>query len=200
MKQTLESLIEFVKFTHKIRMVKRAILLEKPGHYENDEEHMYQLALSAWYIIDSDNLKLDRAKCIAMAIVHDITEAYAGDTNAHASAADRAAHEKREELAIGQLKKDWPALSSMSDLINEYRQRKTPESQFVYALDKLLPILNIYVYKGNSWQEQGIDFAEMQRVKVGKVDIDPTIKNYYDQFIDLLKDHQEVFGTREAKG
>jgi putative hydrolase of HD superfamily len=191
----ISELLDFVTFTHQIRNIKRAILLEA-GVYENDSEHMYQLALTAWFLIEKDNLKLDKYRCVAMALVQDITEVYAGDTNAHASAEERLAHETRSKAAAKELKKAWPTLLSVHELIAEYEARQTPESQFIYALDKLLPILNIYLYDGGSWKEQGIDFAEMRRVKVGKVDKSPEVNAYYKQMLKVLEDKPEVFGSK----
>lgn len=193
----LNKLLDFVRFTHQIRNVERAILLENNNRNENDSEHLYQLALTAWFLIENDGLKLDKFRVVGMALAQDITEVYGGDTNAHASAAERAAHERREKLAVQQLKKDWPSFTSMHDLLNEYQKRQTPESKFVYALDKLLPVINIYLYEGRSWKQQGIDFEEMQRVKVGKVDISPEINEYYLQTVQLLKKHPEMFGAKK---
>jgi putative hydrolases of HD superfamily len=193
----LEQLLDFVRFTHQIRMIKRAILLETKNRYENDSEHMYQLALTAWYLIENDSLELDKFRVVGMSLVQDITEVYSGDTNAHASATERAAHDKREKSAAKELKATWPAFTSMHQLIKEYQARQTPESKFVYALDKLLPILNIYIYEGSSWIEQGIDFEEMQRVKVGKVDQSPEIHAYYKQLSQILQKKPELFGSKK---
>lgn len=155
---------------------------------------MYQLALTAWYLIEAEGLKLDKFKAVGMALAHDVTEVYSGDTNAHASAADRAAHEKRSRQAVQKLKQEWPQLKSIHQLANEYQQRKTPEARFVYVLDKLMPVINIYLYEGRSWLQQGIDFEEMQRVKVDKMDLSPEVKYYYDEMLKILGKHFELFG------
>jgi 5'-deoxynucleotidase YfbR-like HD superfamily hydrolase len=152
----VSELLDFVAFTHEIRRIKRAIHLEGKT-YENDSEHMYQLALVSWFLIENDNLKLDKYRTVGMALTQDITEVYSGDTNAHASKAERDAHERREKEAMVQLGKRWPTFTSLNEFTLEYQQRETAESKFVYALDKLLPIINIYLYEGSSWIEQGID-------------------------------------------
>lgn len=193
---SLDKLLDFVRFTHEIRAVKRAIQLEA-GVYENDSEHMYQLALVSWFLIENDGLKLDKYRVVGMAITQDVTEVYSGDTNAHASAAERAAHEKRGKKAIARLKQQWPTFTSLHELIDEYQQRQTPEAKFVYALDKLLPVVNIYLYEGRSLQEQGIDFAEVRRNKDDKMKISPDINKYYHQLIKILEKSPEVFGSKK---
>src|SRR6266404_5640824 len=95
----LGELLDFVRFTNEIRNIQRAILLENYDRHENDAEHLYQLALVAWFLIENDGLQLDKLRCVGMALVHDATEVYSGDTNAHASDEERAAHEKREAAA-----------------------------------------------------------------------------------------------------
>ena len=75
----LDNLLEFIRFTHEIRNVRRAVLLENDSRRENDSEHMYQLALTAWFLIEKDKLKLDKFRAVGLAMVHDIVEVYAGD-------------------------------------------------------------------------------------------------------------------------
>jgi putative hydrolase of HD superfamily len=99
MNPELSSLLDFVRFTHEIRNVRRAILLETDNRKENDSEHMYQLALTAWYLIEKDNLKLDKYKAVAMALVHDIVEAYTGDIPAYSPQHNHPSRVINERLA-----------------------------------------------------------------------------------------------------
>ncbi len=190
----LDNLLEFVRFTHEIRSIKRAIILDDYERFENDAEHLYQLALTAWFLIENDGLALDRYRVIGMALVQDVTEVYSGDTNAHATPAERAAHDRREKAAAKKLEQQWPSFVSLNALIKEYLEVKTPEAKFVYALDKLLPVINIYLYEGRSWKRQGIGFKEMKRIKVGKVDVSSEINEYYLQLLKLLEKQPELFG------
>jgi 5'-deoxynucleotidase YfbR-like HD superfamily hydrolase len=190
----VDKLLDFVKFTHEIRQVKRAILLETNDTHENDSEHMYQLALVSWFLLENNKLKLDKYRVLGMALTQDITEVYSGDTNAHASAAERKAHKQRERTATEKLRLQWPTFTSLHALLAEYQGRKTPESQFVYALDKLLPIINIYLYEGRSWKAQDIDYEEIVRNKAGKIVISPEVDKYYQEFLKILRDKPELFG------
>jgi 5'-deoxynucleotidase YfbR-like HD superfamily hydrolase len=74
----LDALIDFINFTHEIRRIRREIILEDDYH-ENDAEHQFQMALVALFIIDANRLKLDRYRCMTLALVHDIIEVYSGD-------------------------------------------------------------------------------------------------------------------------
>lgn len=198
MSADLDRLLEFVRFTHQIRNVRRAVLLETESRNENDAEHMYQMALTAWYLIDKHNLKLDKYQCIGMALVHDIVEAYAGDTTAFASAEERAVHEQREKEAIAKLKTTWPEFESLHKLIEEYEEHKTPEGKFMYALDKFMPIVNNYLYGGKVWKKEGRTFDHMKKIKEGKIELSPEINEYYLKLQEILTEKEsELFAPAE---
>ena len=194
MKMDLEKLLDFVRFTHEIRNVQRAVLLETKNRHENDAEHGYQLALITWFLLDKNGLKLDKYRCVGIAIVHDIAEAYAGDTTAFASAKDRAAQEKREKEAIDKLQEEWPEFTSMHDLIDEYQRHETPEGKFVYALDKLIPIINNYLYKGRVWRKEGRTLEHMKGIKKGKIEPSPIVEEYYQELLKILEREPNLFG------
>lgn len=196
MSASLGNLIEFVKFTHDIRRVERAIFLEGDSH-ENDAEHQFQMALAALFIIDSRNLKLDKFKCMALGIIHDVIEVYAGDIIVFAPKKDIAAKEQLEKQAIETLKQKWPSNFTLHKLIQEYEERKTPEAKFVYALDKLLPEINNYIYGGKAWREHGITFEQVKVIKKGKIDVDQTIADYHTQVLKLFEQHPELFGSNK---
>ena len=192
-------LVEFVKFTHEIRNIKRAILLESNENYENDSEHMYQLALVAWYLIENDDLKLDKYRCVGMAMVHDIVEVHAGDIPAYAPEYNHPSKAENEKKAAIKLSQQWPNFTSLHELINEYEVNKTPESHFVYALDKLIPIINNYVYDGRTWKEVGLDLEWVKKSKVGKIDMSPEINRYYHQLLKVLEQKPELFGSKNGR-
>ncbi|HSX18412.1 MAG TPA: HD domain-containing protein [Candidatus Saccharimonadales bacterium] len=197
MKGDLKTLLDFVKFTHEIREVTRTIHFEHDKRQENDMEHGYQLALVAWFLIENDKLPLDKFRCVGMALVHDTIEVYSGDVSAHLPGAYHPSRKKNEALAAAKLKKRWPNFKSLHDLVDEYEALQTPEAVFVYALDKLIPIINIYLYGGRSWHLMDISLDDLKRIKVGKVDISAEINKYYQEFLKILERQPELFGKVE---
>jgi putative hydrolase of HD superfamily len=197
MNPELSSLLDFVRFTHEIRNVRRAILLETDNRKENDSEHMYQLALTAWYLIEKDNLKLDKYKAVAMALVHDIVEAYTGDIPAYSPQHNHPSRVINERLAATRLKKEWPKFKTMHELIAEYETLQTPEAKFVYALDKLIPVINNYLYDGRVWKKVGLDLEWIKATKLGKIAVSPDVDKYYQQMLNLLEKHPELFGKKK---
>jgi 5'-deoxynucleotidase YfbR-like HD superfamily hydrolase len=81
-KPDIQRLIEFQTFLLKFQKIERSIALPGPGeHKENDVEHSYFLAMAAWYLAPHFP-QIDRDKAIRYALVYDLVETYAGDTNA----------------------------------------------------------------------------------------------------------------------
>jgi putative hydrolase of HD superfamily len=197
MKSDLADLLEFIRFTHEIRNVRRAILLETDARKENDSEHMYQLALTAWYLIEKDKLKLDWHKAVAMALVHDIVEVHTGDIPTYAPEHGHPSKEINERLAATRLKKEWPKFKTMHELIAEYETRQSDEAKFVYALDKLIPVMNNYLYGGRVWKKVGLDLDWLKGSKANRITVSPTVNEYYLEMISLLEKHPEMFGDKK---
>jgi putative hydrolase of HD superfamily len=196
MNGSLEGLLDFISFTHEVRKVKRSMWVRDEEQFENDSEHSFQLAMAALYIIQANHLKLDTYKSMALALVHDVLEVHSGDTNALGPKEAINTQKDRETEARLQLKKDWKELPLLHELIDEYENLETEEAKFVYALDKLVPILNNYLDNGRNWKREKVNLEKIISIKVGKIDVDPVINNYYTQIIEFLGKHPELFGVK----
>jgi len=194
MTASLNNLLGFVAFTHDIRSVKRAMWVKGEGQFENDSEHSYQLAMVVLYIAENDRQQIDVYKAMGLALVHDIVEVHAGDTPTFGSNADTLTQVEREPKAITTLRAQWPKLSLMHALIEEYETKSSPEAKLVYALDKLVPVLNNYLDNGRNWKKGHISLDQVIKVKVGKVDVDPIVKRYFEEMLAVLKKKPELFG------
>jgi putative hydrolase of HD superfamily len=192
-KTEIKGLLDFISLTHEVREIKRAMWVKDIDQFENDSEHSFQLAMTALYIIQEKKLKLNPYKSMALALVHDVLEIHSGDTPALGSQAAIATQSDREDEARLQLKEDWPQLPLFHQLIDEYEDCKTAESKFVYALDKLVPMLNNYLDNGRNWKREKVNLEKIISIKVGKVDVDPTIKSYYDLILDLMRKTPGLF-------
>lgn len=189
----MEELLKFVELTQDFKAVRRKVVLAKEGREENDAEHSYQLAMIAWYIISTKSLDLDIGKCLKYALVHDLVEVYAGDTPSfvHRKYAEaRSKKHEREQRAIQKLLFEFPEIEEMHELIRVYELKEDEESKFVYALDKILPIMNIYLDKGHSWKMHSITLEDLVEDKSKKVDVSPEIRKYFDLLMEVLKSEQ----------
>lgn len=189
----LDSLLDFVKFTHLLQKVTRVIRVNGENRWENDAEHTFQVALVAWFVIEQGKLDLDLNKVLLMSLAHDLVEAYAGDTYIYDHPEVLAGKKDREEEAAKLLQKNFPGFSSLGKIIAEYEATESAEAKFVYALDKLLPILNIYLDEGRTWKEKSINFQQIYEVKTPKIAISSEIYPFYEEIMAVLKNNPYLF-------
>jgi putative hydrolase of HD superfamily len=171
-KLELEQVLKFEELLHSFALVERVVHIKGRDARENDAEHSYFLPMLAWYVIDAFSLQLDTAKIIRYALVHDLVEVYAGDTYIYDVEARKTKHE-REEKARLQIAKEFPEFTDMNESIEAYESQQDAESRFVYALDKLEPIIANYMQKGRTWKEMGVtftEFVENKRPKTAQVE------------------------------
>jgi len=184
----LPSILKFIGLTHGIQQVRRTILVNGEERNENDVEHQYQLAMLAWYIIDTEHILLDRGLAMQYALVHDIVEVYAGDT--YFLNPDIEDKVRREAAAAEQLKSEFPEFTDLHILIDGYERRKDPESRFIYALDKLLPVLNIYLDQGRTWKSYGVTEDMLLGNKREKIAASPEVNIYFEELIVRLREEE----------
>ncbi len=189
-----EQLLNFISFTNKFQHIKRILFVTDEDRDENDAEHSFQLAFVAWYLIAAQKLKkYDINKVIKYAIVHDLVETYAGDTYFEADQKSKDTKHLRESKALQKITQDFAEFPEMIELINKYEERKDNESKFVYTLDKMLPVLNIYLDKGRSWKRDKVSF-EMIRNKDKKIKENKDVMKTWMKFMELVeKDRKQLF-------
>ncbi len=191
--KNLDSLLSFTRLLHQFQAIKRKILIPETDRYENDAEHSYQLAMTAWYLISANSLNLNLEKVLKYALLHDLVEVYAGDTYAYASEEEKTSKHDREQKALEQLKREFPEFEDLSEIIQAYEQKDSPESRFVYALDKLLPMMNTYLDQGRTWKRQHISLEEIVAYKKPKMQLSLPVKAYYDTLLEILRKHRSDF-------
>ncbi len=190
----MEKLLKFVELTQDFKAVRRKVILAKEEREENDAEHSFQLALVGWYIITKEKLPLNIELSMKYALSHDLVEVYAGDTPAglHKGYDEqlKTKHE-REAKAAKQLKEKFPEFPELHKLIEDYEGRIDEESKFINALDKILPVINIYLDEGHSWKAHNISFDDLIENKTDKIAISPIIKKYFDEIVTILTENKE---------
>ena len=194
MKSSIEKLLSFTKFTHSFQKIERRIFATGLKRNENDLEHSGQLALVAWYFIDSSKIKLNTGKVIKYALAHDLVETYAGDTYFYSK--DKKLQEskkQREKDALERIKKEFPDFKEIEKIITKFEKKSDAEARFVYALDKIIPVLNIYLDEGRSWKRDSVS-VEMIRTKDAIIKLSPELVPAWNEFTKLLeKERSNLF-------
>ncbi len=194
----LDKILKFVEMQQAFQQVDRVVRVPGiPDRWENDVEHSYNLAMLGWYIVSSKKLNLDADLVIKYGMIHDLVEVYAGDTYIYSKdEAHVASKHEREAAAAQQLAETFPDFPDLHQLIETYEKREDAESKFIYALDKLQPIIHIYLAGGDLWKEMGVTLAMAIENKSSKIAVSPDVVPYYEELLELLRERQEeLFGS-----
>lgn len=193
----LDGLLSITALTHSFQQVRRLCYATGEDRFENDAEHSFQLAFIAWYIIEKEGLSLNKEKIFSYAICHDIAEVYAGDTSFYRTTKEDQQKTELEKEAVKKLEETFPDFPALTSTLRAYEEKRDPESKFIYALDKILPILNILLDEGRSWHFNNIDFEKLYEGKQGKVSHDPVVQEYFILIVSILKKNPGLFPNKQ---
>jgi len=178
--------IEFILEVDKLKNVLRKTILMDRSRRENSAEHSWHIALSVLilseYAKDSD---VDLFQVMKILLVHDLIEIDAGDTYCYDDQG-RKDQTRREKKAADRIFNLLPAdqARTLRELWDEFEERKTPESRFANALDRLQPFLHNYFTEGQIWQENNIKSAQVKSRMHPVDDGAPVLWNYVSSLID----------------
>ncbi|HEX3095741.1 MAG TPA: HD domain-containing protein [Patescibacteria group bacterium] len=189
----IDNIINFIKLINQFREIERVIFMKDSDRRENDIEHSYQLAMCAWYVISTNKLPLNVEQAVKYALVHDLVEIYAGDVLVYEQndPVVKKQKEERELEALEKLKIGYSEFPEMTDLIEGYQTKADEESKFVYALDKLIAPINLYLDNGRMWHEYNISFDKFYSTKKPKAHVYPEVGKYFDQLVEILEKEKE---------
>jgi 5'-deoxynucleotidase YfbR-like HD superfamily hydrolase len=148
LQQAHDDLLKLGDLTVRFAGVHRSTLYPD-GHYENDAEHSFHLAISATEIAANYHPELNVGLVSQFNIVHDLAEIYAGDVPSFGLSDDeRIEKEKAEKIALEKLLSELP--THTAKLLKRYEDQEEPEARFVRLIDKLLPpVIHIVATEAN---------------------------------------------------
>jgi len=130
----MDSLIRFYNQAAKLKRLKRAgwgrCGIEP--QCESVADHTFGVATLALLLPDSAGV--DRERCVALALVHDLAESLVGDITPH-DGIDPAEKRRREQSAIAQLTKLLDDGNRLTSLWQEFEAGQSPEAMLVRDLD-----------------------------------------------------------------
>ena len=159
----LEQQMRFLVEVDKMKSVYRRTILIDKTRRESDAEHSWHFALMAMLLAEyADPEKVDCARVIRMALVHDLIEIYAGDTFAYDVQGNQDKRQRETEAAdklFALLPEDQAA--EIQALWEEFDAMETPDAQYAAAIDRLQPFLNNYLTQGHTWGLGGVKSAQV---------------------------------------
>lgn len=189
----LKQIENFLALLHEVQRVKRVSRRPDEKEVTNTAEHTFEVVMLSWYIISAEKLTLNLGLVLKYALVHDLVEAYAGDTFIGDTEAQKGKKE-REAQALSRIEKEFPELEDLTQTIHEYEIRFTPEARFVYAVDKLVDPLSASMEKTNSiWKELGMSLETILAYKQEKINQSEHVVPYWNALITKLTDNKKFF-------
>src|SRR5439155_21745279 len=85
------------------------------------------------------------------------------------SEADKKAKEEKEALATKQIASEYVEFNELLDLLHAYHERRDEECKFVYALDKIQPVVNIYLDGGDFYRTYGVTIERWIKHNTDKI-------------------------------
>ena len=163
-KERLEKQIDFILEADKEKNIIRQTHLSGNGRRENDAEHAWHMAMMVYLLKEYANEKIDVAKAMMMALIHDIVEIDAGDTYAYdpkGLETQKAREEQAAERIFGLLPDDQG--EELKSLFQEFEASETPEARFVRAMDNFQPLLLNDSNDGGDWREHEIGKTQVMK-------------------------------------
>jgi 5'-deoxynucleotidase YfbR-like HD superfamily hydrolase len=198
MTENAQGLVDIGKLVLTFAQVNRATYHEDGVTPESDTDHTVMVSVCACALAEklySDSL--DLGLVAQFAIVHDLVEAYAMDTDSFGISVDgKKEKDAREHEAFLRIKEEFKDVYPwVPDMIERYEALDTREARFVKTVDKLMSkithILNIGAYfkaKGMSAEEMWGNYQSMVKIAEEK---------YGSEFPEILVLMDELI--REAK-
>ena len=177
-----ERTAEFMRLLHAFQSVERVAHAADLSRRENDVEHSYFLAMLSWDLHDVLALPYSTEKILRYALAHDLVETYAGDTYIFDAEALKTKG-KREEEARARIEKEFPEFCDLHATIQAYEEKKDPESVFVHAVDKVIPLVINYVQGGHTWKKIGTVPANLFAYKRNKIGDQEEVRELLEQLI-----------------
>jgi putative hydrolase of HD superfamily len=146
------SLLPIASLALQFAQVNRATFHHDGERPESDADHTVMLGLLAVHLAgEHPELGLHVGRLAALALVHDLPEVYAGDTNTTGglSPEQRREKEHREAVARERLRDELGADSPIVALIERYEAQDSAEARFLRYLDKITPKLT-HALNGNA--------------------------------------------------
>jgi len=155
-------LLDFAAKVSELKRLKRAgWILKGVKAPESVADHSFMLAVLAY--VYAKQTGLDSGRCVKLALVHDLCEAYSGDIPSRIRKKDRTMPGKmKKKLEEEGMKKIVALLpdgtaKEITGLWKEFEEQKTKEAQLIRDLDKLEMCMQALAYATTN---PGTDFSE----------------------------------------
>lgn len=156
-------LVEIGRLVLRFAKINRATFHEDGARSESDTDHTVMLSVCACALAERLYPELDLGKIAQFAIVHDLVEAYVGDTDSFGiSHVDREEKERKEAEALHTLRSEFDQnYPWIGATVSSYEALDTKEARFVKTVDKAMSKITHILNKGTYFKNRGLDEETM---------------------------------------
>ena len=157
---------------------------------ENDAEHSFMLSLVATELASElYGEEMNSGLITQYAMVHDLIEVKTGDiATFHYDANDMSAKHATEQAALEELLNELPPYTAQ--LLRDYEDQKTPESRFVKAVDKLLPVIVDILGCGKKVMKEDYGVTNIVDLKKSHLKLHTRIATSFAEFPQIVEAHE----------
>ncbi len=162
---------------------------------ETDTEHSWSLAFLACALAPHVDKTLNIGLVCQLALVHDLLEIYAGDASVWDSPAVTTQKDKEAE-AVNVLAKKFGHFPWINQMIEIYERRDTNEARYVFACDKIIPLVIRKLDKGKSYIDKKLTKEQFDAGLVEnrqKAHAHEAMAEYYEAMRAVFDEHPEYF-------
>lgn len=191
-----EDLLDLLFVFERLKAVERQNPVVVGDRQENTAEHSWSVALATIVFRSMAAGDIDAGRALALAVSHDLPEAFVGDTFVYGEAAG--SRSARETEAMDEFLADGGPVREKRGLVSlwrEYESADTPESRYVFALDVLLPVFaNSRDLAKSSWKRHGVHAEDVRARVRGVEDSLPQLAQLAYQAIDVAVTRGALLG------
>lgn len=187
----LKKQIDFLIEIDKLKGILRQSLVLEGTRRENDTEHSWHMATSAFILREYYKKDVDMERVIKMVLIHDVVEILAGDTPAYS---DYSAEEKYQK-EVASAKQTFGILpddqrEEYIALWNEFEDMETDESKFANACDRFQGFIQNVTSDAHTWRKFSPKKSRILKRMRPIIEYMPEvyngyIKDYLQKYIDL---------------
>ncbi len=167
--------LEFLLEIDQLKNTQRTTVIPSGLRLENSAEHSWHLAVAVITLHELAGKPLDTTKLLKLAIIHDLVEVYAGDTNIFLNDTSQAT---REQAAAEKLFALLPATQAehFHAIWHEFETKSSEEAKFVKAIDAFLPA---WLHAKNITNETPITEEQLLKLKEPHLAAYPALWAYF---------------------
>jgi putative hydrolase of HD superfamily len=184
-KDRFQKQLDFIVEIDRLKTVLRQSAIIDQSKRENSAEHSWHIAIMGTILYEyCDTDKVDLARAVKMALIHDIVEVYAGDTFAFDIEGYKDKQKREKEAAdkiFGMLPENQG--TELRELWEEFEAMETYDAKFAAAMDRLQPFILNYYTEGHTWKLGNVNSAMVYK-RIGVLrEACPDLWNNIDEMI-----------------